>query len=162
MAKPIPIVVTPEMEAVFWQRVDRREPHECWEWIGGNNSKGYGRFFTRDRRGIAAHRVSMAIAGQLRQDDNLVVDHICRNRKCVNPGHLRMLSPSENVLIGIGVTAQNARKRACKLGHPLEGENLAYSQGTRQCRACRNRRQNESRRKQRECRNPGGPPPSAS
>lgn len=141
MASPKPIVVTPDMEVRFWERVDRRADSECWNWTGSVGTGGYGRFFNRcDRSAIRAHRLSMAIAGRLVQDGEMVVDHICRNRLCVNPAHLRMVSSAVNVLVGTGMTAANAQKTVCKLGHPLSGDNLVISRGARQCLTCRRMR----------------------
>lgn len=50
----------------------------------------------------------------------MVVDHICGNRNCVKPDHLRLLTPKENALDGRGLGAINARKTHCKNGHPFD------------------------------------------
>jgi hypothetical protein len=66
------------------------------------------------------------------------VDHLCRNRHCVNPEHLEAVPHRTNVLRGAAPTARNATKTHCPQGHPLEGENLyRYRDGRRQCRTCR-------------------------
>lgn len=126
--------VTPEVIETFWSKVERTD--SCWVWKGPI-SRGYGQFQLPHRRTkTLAHRFSMAIANKL--DDDLYVDHLCRNRACVNPDHLEMVTNGENVLRGIGPTAVNARKKLCNRGHPLSGENLILQKGgKRQCKICK-------------------------
>lgn len=61
----------------------------------------------------------------------LVIDHLCRNKKCVNPKHLEAITSGENVLRGVGPTAMNARKTHCMRGHKLLGK-----VGSRSCQTC--------------------------
>lgn len=70
--------------------------------------------------------------------EGLVIDHLCRNRGCVNPDHLEAVTQRENILRGEGLAAANARKTHCPKGHPYSGENLYVvpSSGRRQCRIC--------------------------
>ena len=69
--------------------------------------------------------------------DGLQIDHLCRVRCCVNPAHLEPVTPRENTLRGVGVTAKNAAKTHCSKGHPLSDENLlVLASGRRVCRAC--------------------------
>lgn len=69
------------------------------------------------------------------------LDHLCRNRACVNPKHLEIVSHRENCLRGVAPAAQNARKTHCKYGHPLSGGNLHMRKdGGRMCLACQERR----------------------
>ncbi len=100
----------------FESRFTRGPTTECWEWTGTLNYKGYGKFWYP--KGASAHRFSYLIhVGKI--PGKLVVDHLCRNRKCVNPLHLRLLTARENTLIGFGSGAINKRKTECKNGHPL-------------------------------------------
>src|SRR3990167_377165 len=58
-------------------------PGRCWLWKGGKANGGYGSFFL-DRHKVAAHRVAYLLAGGT-IPDGLDLDHLCRNRACVNP-----------------------------------------------------------------------------
>lgn len=67
----------------------------CWEWTGGAFANGYGAFYVRGRGTLYAHRVAMELSG-IEIPSGANVDHICYNRKCVNPEHLRVCTPSQN------------------------------------------------------------------
>lgn len=113
-------------------------PSGCWEWIGHIDRKtGYGRTTHRPLGTTSAHRLSWhGFNGAI--PSGVCVDHVCRNRKCANPDHLRLLTNRENVLIGVGPTAVNAAKTNCPLGHPYSGMNLIVRKnGRRDCRACK-------------------------
>ena len=66
------------------------------------------------------------------------LDHLCRNRKCVNPEHLEQVTHLENQIRGIGFIAKNIRKTHCDRGHPLNGNNLRMYKTRRVCRECKN------------------------
>ena len=76
------------------------------------------------------------------------VDHLCKNRKCVNPDHLEVISGKENTLRGMGPTAINARRTHCVNGHEFTPENtyIRPDDGARDCRTCAR----EAKRRQRE------------
>lgn len=68
----------------------------------------------------------------------LQLDHLCRNRWCVNPDHLEPVTRRENILRGISFSAINARKKECPHGHSYEEESVnvqLYKQ--RICRTCK-------------------------
>ena len=109
----------------------------CWQWIRYRDPAGYGRL----RYGgdlVYAHRLSYELfVAPIPQ--GLTIDHRCRNRGCVNPEHLDVVSVKENILRGTGQPACNARKTHCLRGHPLSGNNLyeTPSRSSRSCRICR-------------------------
>lgn len=94
----------------------------CWEWRKTSMDKrGYGRF--RSEVGRLAHRFSYHhFKGKL--DPKLTIDHLCCNKRCVNPAHLEQVTQRENVLRGTADAAKNVLKTHCKRGHKLSGKNL--------------------------------------
>ncbi len=117
----------------------------CWIWTGHETGKGYGSFFLSHKKRIRAHRFSYEyFNGSI--PNGLTVDHLCRVRMCVNPRHLEAVSIRENVLRGIGLSAQNARKTHCCRGHELSHENIRYYGRERVCVPCETIR-NARRRK---------------
>jgi hypothetical protein len=107
----------------------------CWEWDGAHTTAGYAETWDGVRPQYA-HRASYELhKGPI--PDGLQVDHLCRNRGCVNPDHLEAVSNRENSLRGSGPTAANHRRTLCKNGHPLSGDNLyVTTAGYRRCRIC--------------------------
>lgn len=82
---------TPEQK--FWAKVSKSD--NCWEWNGSKTTSGYANLnFGQGKYGYA-HRLSYELHyGPIPED--LMVDHICRNRGCVNPDHLRAVTRSQN------------------------------------------------------------------
>lgn len=119
----------------FWQRVDRRNPKECWEWLGYIDPQGYAPVW-RNGRFEGAHRIiTRLFYGVILK--NYESDHLCRNRACVNPLHLEIVTKKINILRGIGCCAINLKKILCPRGHPLEEENLYIDSALRRrCLQC--------------------------
>lgn len=111
----------------------------CWFWTGFKNPAGYGTFPVTPKFTMMAHRYAYELhVGPIPK--GLQIDHLCRNRACVNPAHLEAVTAMENTMRGFGPAALNTRKTHCPKGHPYEGENLAQWQGQlvgrRYCREC--------------------------
>ena len=105
----------------------------CWVWSGNRDRQGYGRIGFLGRRSMLAHRASyQARVGFI--PDGITLDHLCRNRACVNPDHLEPVSLSENCK---RQAARCSKVSHCPQGHPYSGDNLViHANGFRRCRAC--------------------------
>ncbi len=115
----------------------KKQTDGCWYWMG-SRCRDYGRFKYQGKT-VRAHRwIYEHHHGPIQ--DNLTIDHMCKNPPCVNPKHLRLLDAIENVMIGNAIPAQNARKTYCKRGHKLEHPNLVGNNPRqRRCRICHNK-----------------------
>ena len=141
--------VRPTESERFWKKV--RKTKTCWLWTAVKSEGGYGQFHVKGsgktRKRSQAHRFAYEeVNGRI--PDGLSLDHRCRVRACVNPGHLRPMPIRDNTLLGDGPSARNNRKRFCSHGHPLSGENLILrKEGGRKCKACAKRLNNGWRHK---------------
>lgn len=128
----------------FLQYVRQDADTGCWVWTRAKSPEGYGiaKRFGTDRM---ASRVAYTLfVGPIAV--GLQIDHLCRNRACVNPLHLEPVTQRENLLRGVGFPAIRARMTACIHGHEFTaGNTYIKANGTRCCRAC-NRERKQARR----------------
>ena len=108
----------------------------CWEWTGCRNGRGYGKI-GRDKQVVYAHRFMYEQEhGPIA--DGMVIDHfVCENTSCVNPDHIRPVTPRENALRSDGLSARAASKTHCPYGHAYPvGEARRNRRGYRECPEC--------------------------
>jgi hypothetical protein len=117
------------------RRIEERsipEPNSgCWLWLGCARPDGYGCLGFHGKLYLA-HRLSYSVfcteipAG-------LQIDHLCRMRCCVNPGHLEPVTIAENLRRGIGQLPHDF----CRRGHPMTIDNIVYDNNQiRRCAIC--------------------------
>ncbi len=125
-------------EERFWTKVLTVE--SCWEWIGGRDSWGYGVFYDGNRH-VGAHRY----AYELRRGPipaGLTIDHLCRNKGCVNPDHMEPVTMRENTLRSSNACGVNSRKKLCINGHDdWAPRSKTGERSGRYCRTCNNKGQ---------------------
>lgn len=151
------LVADPELRR-FWSKVDlsgsvpatRPGLGSCWQWTAGCTAQGYGGFHPRKNVLILAHRYAYEHThGPI--PEGLVIDHLCRNRKCCNPSHLEAVTNEENLRRGAGYALRNGFRDACINGHPYTSENtyIDPTRGGVRCRACARIRDGERSRARR-------------
>lgn len=118
------------------QRLLRRvqKGADCWIWAGRILAT-YGVMWFHYER-LWAHRVSYLVyKGPI--PEGMLIDHMCRNRLCVNPDHLRVVTPRQNSIENsVSLPALNVVKTHCKHGHEFTELNTYRHNGKRQCRRC--------------------------
>lgn len=114
----------------FWAKVD--STGECWIWTASTDNHGYGQINIKTDgswRPQKAHRVSLILDG-VEIPAGFDVDHICRNRLCVRPSHLRVVTRKQNMENAFGVAGRHGssglrgvywnktrKKWAAQIGH---------------------------------------------
>lgn len=131
-----------------WQRImsyfNPGKKEECWEW---KIKKGaiYGQFpekvgINKPYKTVTAHRVVYeAFWGKIPK--GYTIDHLCRNKKCVNPTHLEAVEHKVNLQRALNqISTINKNKQFCKWGHEFT-ENNIYTPpkrpNRRYCLTCR-------------------------
>jgi len=122
------------MKRNLWKKIEREG--DCWVWTGSTANRGYGSIHHNGRNGYLPHRlVWELLRGPI--PDGLVLDHMCQNRRCVNPKHLDPVTNRVNILRGKSVAALNFIKTECVNGHAFDSKNTKIRKdGTRSCRQC--------------------------
>lgn len=123
----------------FFAFVAQDDETGCWEWQGCLTGHGYGQF-PYLHKNLRAHRWGYEqLVGPI--PDGLVLDHLCLNTKCVNPGHLEPVTQRENTRRAFAV-------KLCKYGHEFTPENTRIdSRGHRRCIICLRARAREEYRR---------------
>ena len=115
----------------------------CWYYTGSKNENGYGRFHIRKQEQIRSHRFAYLIyRGPI--PEGLTIDHLCRNRACVNPNHLEAVPWLDNIRRGYNPSRD---KTKCPRGHDYNSVNTYRWGGRRMCRECRRVQKLEFRRR---------------
>lgn len=104
----VPFVVS-TMEMRFWSKVRRGGPDECWIWIGGCTGKGHPSF--GDGRSTYAYRTAWELTNGRKLPDGVQVRRTCRERKCVNPRHMVIVSPQSRPRQGQRGQGRNNQER---------------------------------------------------
>lgn len=115
----------------------------CWVW-GSCNTYGYGMFDLCCKR-VRAHRLSYELFFGKKIPEGLQIDHLCKNRACVNPCHLELVSAKENIRRGFKSPDIALRPTHCINGHPFSLENTSSvknkrNRAWRRCKICHNAR----------------------
>lgn len=111
----------------FWEKVEIKNKNFCWNWTGGNNGFGYGRFRFKNKK-YGAHRFSYELHnGPIPKKNGhhgTCVLHKCDNRKCVNPDHLFLGTHSDNMKDKVKKGRCNSSKGENRFNHKLKNNNI--------------------------------------
>lgn len=85
-------------EKRFWSYVDKSDT--CWIWQGAVSKSGYG-VIDINGKSLSVHRYSFELKNGYTPDKSMHIDHLCRNRLCVNTSHMEVVIPRENTIRGL-------------------------------------------------------------
>jgi hypothetical protein len=128
-----------DLRARLEQHIERDPQTGCWNWRGGTAGSGYPKTRDANSKQAYAYRVMYELTrGKI--PDEMTIDHLCRNKLCVNPDHLEVVTRAENVRRG-----QNwqLNKTHCPRGHPYDAVRKAHGGLNRYCTICQRRMEKE-------------------
>lgn len=134
-----PLWRPPAYSELFWSKVVERG--DCWVWAG--SGMRYGKFRV-DGRDHLAHRFAYEYMVAPIPED-LTIDHLCQNKKCVNPAHLDPVPPLINMRRRDAAHGIGSAVTQCPHGHPYDEKNTARRNGRRYCKTCDRARAARSR-----------------
>jgi len=113
----------------------------CWIWHGSRFQKTqYSLFNVKCTDGVWRPTVGHRVSYELHKGEIPIghdIDHLCRNRQCVNPQHLEAVTRQLNFLRGAHETAILVSMNRCPKGHEFTEENtITRPNGKRECRTC--------------------------
>jgi hypothetical protein len=108
----------------------------CREWAGGLYPNGYGKLGAEINGTTLAH-IAFYVEACGPVPDGLELDHLCRNRACVNPDHLEPVTRSVNIQRGVAARLAERGGR-CVHGHDLTEPDAWHVErsGARYCKEC--------------------------
>lgn len=116
-------------------RVDERTySTRCWPWIAATNETGYGYFWLGDRLTNAHRYMYYQLQGRM-ENPEMEIDHLCRNRICINLNHLEEVNPEENQRRGMSNNSKGFSGGMCKNGHVLD-KLMGPARDIRKCGIC--------------------------
>lgn len=124
--------------------VEEVTERSCWHWPGNKTDRGYARISLNGKMRRLARVVFVAAKGPI--PEGREIDHLCRERDCINPAHLEAVTQIENNRRSMSPTGVNYRKEQCKAGHPFTAQNTIQRPFGRGCRECKNARRREARK----------------
>lgn len=112
----------------------------CWVWTGEITYQGYGKIYINGKNRNAHRYFYEQVKGKI--PEGLTIDHLCRNKACVNPEHLEAVTLLENIRRSLKYKKPRVKNPNCPKGHPFDENNLYFyrnknGRGKRLCRKCR-------------------------
>lgn len=119
------------VDARFFAKLVPEPTSGCWLWTAANVPSGYGIFCPPGERFYAHRWAYERFVGPI--PDGHQIHHVCRTPSCVNPAHMRTVTPAEHALM-----SEPAQRTHCPHGHAYDAANTRRHSktGARQCRAC--------------------------
>lgn len=131
-------------EEDLWRVLNNLDVGDCWEWKKSTVC-GYGQFHLNGKS-LRVHRIVYeALVGPI--PEGMVLDHLCRNRKCANPDHLEVVTHGENIRRG-QTGKRLGRRTHCVNGHSFENAPPFKNGSGRRCRSCSTENTRRARRKE--------------